>query len=1163
MGVDYWFIAVPFILMALGAVWLAGISWKHSRSPGSLSFSLLMMAVSVWLIADVVKTVTPALPEKLLWLKLQFLGISWVATLWMTFIVDFAYPQNPFLRKIGIGLWVMPFATMVLAATNELHYWVWEKVSLSNQGQLLYDHGWWFWFFVGYSYLLLLAGAILLVVDAKKFPIYHRRQIGALLLGLIIPWLANIGYLFEWFPRTGADLTPMTFALSGILYAWVIFKLGLFDPIPMARDAILEYIGEGYMVFDALDRVVDLNHLARTLLCLPAGAARRQPATELLAGWPELLALLGSNQQTRTEIQAGEEKNITLEVSISPWFVYGNRFAGRIIILYDITRRKQVEEQLRESEQLYRLLVISSPVGITMTDENGRITYCSPEILELFQLKNEDVTGFTPLDFVHPDEREIAALRISQLVEDRERQKPYEYRFRRGDGSYFWGEVISALVKDNQGRTRGLLAVIRDVSQRRMLEVHLHRNLEQQTFINNLLQTLYRPHDRFNALHKVLEQSGRFVGASRVYLCQDSSDASETYLVSEWCQAHLTLRAQEAPLVRYAEIPSWQQRMERMGMVKVTSGQTVSSDLTAFLQTWGVKTLLAFPIYGVEETIYGFLGFDQCEVTGDWADRNIDILWNVCRIVSGAVIQLQVEEAERSEKALVEALRDTASALNSTLNLDEVFDRVLSNLQKVVAHDAASIAMIDEEDEMVRFVRWKGYDDAGEQWMRQNRIPLNERTTYITMAKTGEILLVGDVWHEKQWVKYTEFSKVRSYAGVPIIIKGRVVGFINLDSEEINFFTPQHTGRLQAFADQAAIAIENARLYKEANRRAEEMSIINRIGMTLTSGLDIEQILISLFEQCRQVMPVDVFYVALYDETSGIIDLPLYFDNGEFSSIPSWNINEQPGMSGEIIMNRKTVYLPDTYNPEVQQAHNIFRVGGRPSRSYVGVPLIVMNKVVGVISMQCFKPNAYPPEQISLLETIATHAAIAVQNARMYNQMRLIAITDPVTELNTRRHFTTLGQREVERTIRYNRSMGVLMVDIDHFKKVNDTYGHNAGDVVLLNIARLCVNALRQTDIVGRWGGEEFAIVLAEADCEGARLIAERIRRTVEEAQIILPQGNSINITVSVGISALCSECETLERLVDCADRGLYMAKQAGRNRVRTTCTSQMCKRNN
>jgi diguanylate cyclase (GGDEF)-like protein len=200
--------------------------------------------------------------------------------------------------------------------------------------------------------------------------------------------------------------------------------------------------------------------------------------------------------------------------------------------------------------------------------------------------------------------------------------------------------------------------------------------------------------------------------------------------------------------------------------------------------------------------------------------------------------------------------------------------------------------------------------------------------------------------------------------------------------------------------------------------------------------------------------------------------------------------------------------------------------------------------------MQSYTPYAYTQEQIGLLETIATQAAIAVQNARLYDQMKQMAITDPVTGLHTRRHFTALGRSEVERALRYGRRLGVLMVDIDHFKRVNDSYGHNAGDVVLHEIAQVCRRALRQTDIVGRWGGEEFAIVLPEADRDGAALIAERIRRMVSEMSIAILD-ERIRVTVSVGVAGLGEACCSLEMLIDSADRALYAAKQAGRNVVR------------
>jgi diguanylate cyclase (GGDEF)-like protein len=262
-------------------------------------------------------------------------------------------------------------------------------------------------------------------------------------------------------------------------------------------------------------------------------------------------------------------------------------------------------------------------------------------------------------------------------------------------------------------------------------------------------------------------------------------------------------------------------------------------------------------------------------------------------------------------------------------------------------------------------------------------------------------------------------------------------------------------------------------------------------------------------------------------------------------------LSKEPGITGTVIRERRTVVIQDTFQAEAEGKFKLYRFGGTPARAYVAVPLIMFDQVVGVISMQNFKPNAYSADQVRLLETIATQAAVMVQNARVYEQMRQMAITDSVTQLFTRRHFSLMGHNEIERSQRYKRTASVLMVDIDRFKRVNDTYGHLTGDIVLQTVARLCSQALRATDIVGRWGGEEFTIVLPEADREGALMIAERIRRMVEECTIQLADGRIIQVTVSLGVSTLTPTCCDLESLVDCADRAMYAAKQAGRNQVK------------
>jgi diguanylate cyclase (GGDEF)-like protein/PAS domain S-box-containing protein len=929
-----------------------------------------------------------------------------------------------------------------------------------------------------------------------------------------------------------------------------LFRLKLFNLAPQAHELILKNMGDGYLIVDTYGRIAEVDRFACRFLGLDPSSIVGKPAASVLAHWPALLELLQMPENSSIELAADGEPSIYLEGRLMNWSKRETQKTGSIVILRDITRRWKAEEGLRESERLYRLVVNTMPVGIVITDKDGQLTFVSPKLYEIYQQNGDcDVIGQSVMKWVHPDDRPIGMMRLLKTIDENENLPPQEYRLLRRDGTTFWGEVISTPLIDARGDANGLLAVIRDVSARKELEVRLQHNLEQQTFVNRLLQILYRPHDLLAALSQVLEETGLFTRASRVYLCKDSSDGTETSIVLEWCRPGTSSRARESSLFRYKAIPTWRECMVDRGMVLVRDEASAPEDIAEFMAVWNILSLAVFPIYGSEELLFGFLAFDYCEESRDWDSGDLEMLWNVCRIVSGAVAQRQTEEAEHRQRILASALHDTASTLNSTLNFEEVLDRILTNLEQIVRHDSASIALIDQEG-MVYFVRWRGYDPMGDHEMLKLRMPITERDTYRVMADTGSPLIIPDTTMDKRWSYHSAFPMIKSYAGMPIKIKGKVAGFINLESSEPDHFTVDLTYSLHVFADQAAVAIENARLYDATRRRAEEMSLLNRIGLTITAGLDMEQILVSLFEQCHQVLPIDVFYVALYDANRGIIDLPLFFENGQFLQLQPRNMHHNPGITGEVIRQRRTISLPDTLIAEVERDYHIMRLGAKPSRSYVGVPLILLNQVVGVLSMQSYQPYVYSPEQVGLLETIAIQAAIAVQNARMFEQMKQLAITDSVTQLYTRRHFTALGRSEVERALRYNRRMSILMVDIDWFKRVNDTYGHTAGDQVLLTVAKTCRQALRATDIVGRWGGEEYVIILPEADMEGAALIAERIRRMVSETEIPLAD-EPINVTVSIGVAEFDHQNQSLETLIDCADRAMYASKQAGRNQVR------------
>ncbi|MSO97933.1 MAG: sensor domain-containing diguanylate cyclase [Rhodospirillaceae bacterium] len=171
------------------------------------------------------------------------------------------------------------------------------------------------------------------------------------------------------------------------------------------------------------------------------------------------------------------------------------------------------------------------------------------------------------------------------------------------------------------------------------------------------------------------------------------------------------------------------------------------------------------------------------------------------------------------------------------------------------------------------------------------------------------------------------------------------------------------------------------------------------------------------------------------------------------------------------------------------------------------------------------------------------------ERKRLEGDLRAQASTDPLTGVSNRRSLESAARREVERARRYAKPFATIAIDIDHFKRVNDTYGHDIGDIVLKGMTQTCLEGLRVTDVLARMGGEEFAVLLPETDITAATLLAERLRIAVEAKPIVTVKG-SISITISLGVAAFAPNEPTIEAAMKRADESLYEAKRSGRNRV-------------
>jgi diguanylate cyclase (GGDEF)-like protein len=264
------------------------------------------------------------------------------------------------------------------------------------------------------------------------------------------------------------------------------------------------------------------------------------------------------------------------------------------------------------------------------------------------------------------------------------------------------------------------------------------------------------------------------------------------------------------------------------------------------------------------------------------------------------------------------------------------------------------------------------------------------------------------------------------------------------------------------------------------------------------------------------------------------------------------------GMAGEIVRTSK----PLTFNnvAEMDSSGIVFELYGSsieadPTQSIIAAPMILRGQIYGMVSAQSYQENAYTSDDLYLLEALGSHAAIAIENARLFDSVQHLANTDPLTCVLNRRRFFELAEVEFAKAQEDSAPLSIILLDVDDFKQFNDRHGHKVGDAVLALVAETCKLSLRADDIFCRLGGEEFVVALPNTRIADALDVAERLRSSIRDAKLPesadAPADDPLAVTVSVGVAEYDTSCKSLDALIERADKAMYDAKNSGRNRVR------------
>ncbi len=337
----------------------------------------------------------------------------------------------------------------------------------------------------------------------------------------------------------------------------------------------------------------------------------------------------------------------------------------------------------------------------------------------------------------------------------------------------------------------------------------------------------------------------------------------------------------------------------------------------------------------------------------------------------------------------------------------------------------------------------------------------------------------------------------------------------------------------------AALELTNTTLQK----RVGEQSLLFDVARSLSSTLELPELFGRITTLVGERMRIPEFSIMLVRE--GRLEVMSAWPRSSGTEGVTFNLGH--GACGRAAQTQIPVYVPDfEADDDVVERRPGLR---HPKGSLLAVPMIHKGTALGVINFERPEINAFPREEIELLGAIADLAAIATKNALLHEQTVALSITDPLTGAANRRHLFTRLDMEIERALRYESPLSIVMVDIDHFKNLNDEQGHRVGDAILRRVCELLGSATRKVDLLARYGGEEFLIVLPQAGRTVAFEVAEKLRRAVEEAPI--PEGKMQplgKISISVGVATLPEDARKLEQLIDCADAALYASKRGGRN---------------
>ena len=1068
----------PFIwpLLAAAALlaWLGVLSRRFRGVPAAAPFRWLMGLGSLYILLQGLAYLATDLPLRVVLEELLVLpSLCLPVALWGV-VLEYTGRGAWLTRARLAGLLAVPLVCSLASLTGTLHRLYRYNFEFDFSDLLVEvstGRGPLYW--LGYLYTaVMVATAVVWLLGALQEPLLKKKNTLALLAGALLPPASDA------LARLGLDVLPdynffpFWLVFSSLFFAWALLRGRLLESGAITRRIVVDNFDDPLIVTDLALRVVDFNTAAQLACGLPANL-RGAPLAGISAQWAGLVQqfeeLVGRKQEMRFE---GDPRRRIFELSVSPILDEAARRLGSLFILHDISTLKQAQAALEDSRARLANIIQGTNIGAWEWNvQTGETVFNErwAEIVGYSLAELAPISIQTWLGLAHPEDLVESGRLLDEVFARRSQVYDIECRMKHRSGEWVWvhdrGRVIEWTEDGKPLRMAGSHA---DITARKQAEARLQASELRYRVLFETLPAGVTLADENGQIVATNPAAERILGVSPAEHEQRSIDGTEWDIIRPdgsplplteyastralreqrpvyqvemgvrrphgeytWISASAAPVAGQGVVITYEDISARRQvetiRQERanlfhamfekvqavMLLIDPADGQIVDANpAAAAYYGYSLEALRTMRINQINTLPPEMV---QAEMNKALAEQRAYFVFNH-RLASGQVNPVEVysspieiggrtllhsivhdvsarkqaETAESEQRVLAEALRDAAAALNSSLHFEDVLDRILENVGRVVPADSIGVLLLDAEQKVAREVRLHDTREAGPgKPLEVSEFPIADTRNLREIMASGSPLIIPDTAEYADWVLSATNTWFRSNLTVPILLKGFITGFLSLNSSMLGRFTPADARCMQAFADQAAVAIENARLYEETHARA---------------------------------------------------------------------------------------------------------------------------------------------------------------------------VTDPLTGVFNRHGLLQFGEQEVARALRFERPLALLMADLDHFKSVNDTYGHAMGDRVLAALVKCCQANLRKVDLLARYGGEEFVFLLPETDMERALQVAERLREAVEalavplvvndDDQEIVVEGIVIKTTLSLGAAALRPGMLSLNDLILRADSALYQAKESGRNRV-------------